>query len=111
MKKSDNKPDYTKLSKDELIKLVTELQKKLDELTTPPPNDWHSWFYALLMIKLHGFPSVSVEREVVLGAQPQRADFIVIKEEEAVDLGLGVFKDFKKYNIIEFKSPDAMSFS
>ena len=94
------------LSKDELIKMVIDLQEQVDALTNPPPNDWHSWFYSLLMIELHTFPSVRVEREVVLGAQPPRADFIIVKEEDIVDLGLGVFRDFRKQNIIEFKAPD-----
>ena len=82
------------LSKEELIKMVTDLQEQVDTLTNPPPNDWHSWFYSLLMIELHGFPSVKVEREVVLGAQPPWADFVIVKEEDIVDLGLGVFRDF-----------------
>ena len=94
------------LSKEELIKMVIDLQEQVDALTNPPPNDWHSWFYSLLMIELHGFPSVKVEREVVLGAQPPRADFVIVKEEDIVDLGLGVFRDFRKRNILEFKSPD-----
>ena len=94
------------LSKEELIKMVLDLQEQVDALTNPPPNDWHSWFYSLLMIELHGFPAVKVEREVVLGAQPPRADFVIVKEEDIVDLGLGIFKDFRKRNIIEFKAPD-----
>ena len=94
------------LSKEELIKMVTDLQEQVDALTNPPPNDWHSWFYSLLMIELHGFPSVTVEREVVLGAQPPRADFVVVKDEDIVDLGLGVFRGFRRRNILEFKSPD-----
>ena len=49
---------------------------------------------------------MKVEREVVLGAQPPRADFVVITETDIVDLGLSVFQGFKRYNIIEFKSPD-----
>ena len=98
--------DYADLSREELLALVTEQEQKLNELTNPPQNDWHSWFYSLLMIQLHGFPSVKVEREVVLGAQPPRADFVVIKEDDVVDLGLGIFRDLRKENIIELKSPD-----
>ena len=37
---------------------------------------------------------------------PPIADFIVVKEDSIVDLGLEVFSFFRKYNIIEFKSPD-----
>ena len=37
---------------------------------------------------------------------PPRADFIVVEEGEIIDLGLDVFKFFRKFNIIEFKNPD-----
>ncbi|MBO6298444.1 MAG: hypothetical protein J6N53_06310 [Lachnospiraceae bacterium] len=95
------------LSREELLELVKRQQEQLDTLLNPPPNDWHSWFYALLMIKLHKFfPAVTVEREILLGAQPPRADFLVLKESEKTDLGLGVFRIFRKHNILEFKSPD-----
>ena len=99
----EKKTNYTELSKQELIELVKKQQEKLDEMTPPPPNDWHSWFYTLLLIKLHDFPSVRVDREVVLGAQPQRADFVVAKEDAVVDTGLKVFQNFRKHHIIEFK--------
>ena len=95
------------LTREELLELVERQQKQLDKLLNPPPNDWHSWFYSLLMIKMYKyFPAVSVEREVLLGAQPPRADFIVLKESQKIDLELGVFRIFRKHNILEFKSPD-----
>lgn len=90
------------LSHTELEKLILTLQAKL----SPPPNDWHSLFYALLMIMLYDKPSVKVNREVLLGVQPPRADFIVLKKDGTIDLGLRVFDIFKKHNIIEFKSPN-----
>ena len=97
--------NYADLSRDELLQIITKQQKQIEALTNPPPNDWHSWFYSLLMIKLGDIPSVRIDREVVLGAQPPRADFVVISDDAAADLGLSVFKGYKKYNIIEFKSP------
>ena len=90
------------LSRDDLLALVREIEAKL----TPPPNDWHSLFYALLMIELHDKPSVRVEREILLGAQPPRADFLVLEENELVVLRLSIFRIFRQRNIIEFKSPD-----
>ena len=99
--------DLHNLSRDELEKMVLELRKKIDELLNPPPNDWHSWFYAQLMITLHRFfPAVTVYREVPLGAQPPRADFVVVENGDIIDLGLPIFKIFRKYNLLEFKSPD-----
>ena len=67
-------------------------------------NDWHSIFYAALMIELYDYRDrVKVEREVKLGAEPPQADFLIVNEDELVDLGLGVFKIFRKHNIIEYK--------
>ena len=77
--------DYSALSHDELLAAIAELVEKngelqvqLDALLKPPPNDWHAWFYALLRITFHKFPSVDVLREVMLGVQAPRADFIII---------------------------------
>ena len=89
-----------------LIEKINELNTRIEELTTPPHNDWHSWFYALLMILLNKFDSVDVDREVMLGIQAPRADFIVINEDKSVDLGLKIFSLFDKHNVAEFKSPD-----
>ena len=100
--------DYSTLSHDELVEIILKQQKQIDTLTNPPQNDWHSWFYTLLNILLYKFRKdrVTVLPEVKLGAMPPIADFIVVKEDSIVDLGLKVFSFFRKYNIIEFKSPD-----
>ena len=92
--------NYTDLSRDELLKIIEKQDKKIESLINPPPNDWHSWFYSQLMIKLFNQPA-KVEREVVLGAQPPRADFVIITEDDVVDLGLSIFKGYKKHNIIK----------
>lgn len=106
--------DLSALSKDELIKRIGEqdkqlqkLRQEMDEYKNPPPNDWHSWFYALLNIVLFRFrkDSVKILREVVLGVQPPRADFVIVEESDIVDLGLDVFKGFRNVNILEFKNP------
>ena len=104
----ENTTDYSTLSHDELVAKINALQKQIDSLTKPPQNDWHSWFYSLLNILLYKFRNnhVTVLPEVKLGAMPPIADFIVFKEYSIVDLGLEVFSFFRKYNIIEFKSPD-----
>ena len=94
------------MTEEELNALTQEdLIAWIRELEPPPPSDWHSWMDALLHIVLHAYP-VSIERELVLGSQPPRADFLVLMEDEVVDLGLRIFKIFREHNIIEFKSPD-----
>ena len=82
-----------------------DLIARIRELEPPPPSDWHSWMDALLHIVLHRYP-VTIEREFVLGNQPPRADFLVLMENEIVDLGLEIFRNFREHNLIEFKSPD-----
>lgn len=100
--------DYSTLSHDELVEIIKKQQEQIDTLTNPPQNDWHSWFYTLLNILLYKFRKdrVTVLPEVKFGAMPPIADFIVVKEYSIVDLGLKIFSFFRKYNIIEFKSPD-----
>ena len=42
----------------------------------------------------------------MLGVQAPRADFIVIVEDQKLNLGLKIFSFFRKHDILEFKSPD-----
>ena len=89
-----------------LDQIIKKQQKQLDAFLNPPPNDWHAWFYALLRITFHKYPTVDVLREVMLGVQAPRADFIVIVEDQKLNLGLKIFSFFRKHDILEFKSPD-----
>ena len=98
--------DYSALSHDELVAIIKNLKAQLDAFLNPPPNDWHAWFYALLRITFHKFPTVDVLREVMLGVQAPRADFIIIVDDQKVDLVLKIFSFFRKHDILEFKSPD-----
>ena len=95
--------DYESLTREELISILREQDKNKQ----PPQSDWHSWMDTLLHIMLHRYyPDVDIIREFVLGSQPQRADFIVLKEKSVIDLELKIFAVFRKHNIVEFKSPD-----
>ena len=105
--------DYSALSKDELLAVISdlteknaELQKQINQIQKPPPNDWHSLMYAWLHIVFYQFKQVDIKHEFPLGAQPPRADFIVVDENETIDMDLEIFTFFRKTNIIEFKSPD-----
>ena len=49
---------------------------------------------------------MTIERECGLDNQPPRADFLVLMENEIVDLGLEIFRNFREHNLIEFKLPD-----
>ena len=98
--------DLSALTKEELIGIVESQRAEIAALDNPPPNDWHSMAYAMLHIILFRFKQVNIKHEFPLGAQPPRADFIVVDDNETIDLDSAVFKIFRKTNIIEFKSPD-----
>ena len=95
------------MSEEERKQHIAKLKEELAKLEKPPHNDWHSWFHALLNLKLYKFlDKITIDPEPVLGVEPPRADFLILTEEEGLDLGLEVFQIFRKHNVIEFKSPD-----
>ena len=96
---------YSPETAEELRRKIAELQARLDKLKKPR-DDWHSWFMALLKIKFYPYgDKISIESEHVLGQEPPRADYIVIKKDGSLDLKLAIFKIFRRYNIVEFKNP------
>ena len=99
-------PDLSGLTRKELAYLANEISRKLAGYEHPP-NDWHNLFYSSFNIDLHKYlKGYSIERENILGIQPPRADIVLRLDKIPGNPGLDVFKFFRKYNIIEFKSPD-----
>ena len=94
------------LTEQDRIDEIQRLRARLEELEKPPQNDWHAWFLAMLNISLYPYlDKIKIESEHVLGVEPPRADFLIIEEEDDVDLGLDIFQIFRRHNIIEFKNP------
>ncbi|MBQ1348243.1 MAG: hypothetical protein IIY58_02635 [Aeriscardovia sp.] len=85
--------------KEEGLARVAELEGKKE-----PPDDWHSMMYLALSIVLYG-KGVDLRREIVIGAMPPRADFLIKKDDPGVDLGLAIFGHFLKMNVVEYKGP------
>ena len=104
--------DIHNLSLDEMLSIIEEQKKKIEyleaetgQIRTSPPSDWHSWIDIVLHMFLHGYKSVKIHSELKLGVQPPRTDFVVVNEDQHVDLELEIFDIFREHNIIEFKSP------
>ena len=94
-----------KLNKKQRIK---ELLAELKKLSTPPRSDLHAGFEAILRIDFHGFgEKIRIEREHLLGEGPPRTDFLVLIEDENVRMEKEIFRIFRKFNVIEYKSPRA----
>lgn len=69
--------------------------------------DWHSGFEGGLMLSLRKYAKeLEVEREHPLSSEPLRIDFIVIKKNSDVVIDNSIGRGYKKYNLIEYKSPD-----
>lgn len=68
---------------------------------------WHSAFYAGIQIELEDdADNLVFENEHQLSTQPMEIDVLIIKKETARPVKKNIGKIFKKYNIIEYKSPD-----
>ena len=68
---------------------------------------WHPAFGAVLRIELGDeLEKVQIEEEHLLGSKPMQVDFLVVKVDKKQKIHKNIGKLFRKYNIIEYKSPE-----
>ncbi|MDY5663624.1 MAG: 3-isopropylmalate dehydrogenase [Blautia sp.] len=68
---------------------------------------WHPAFGAVLRIELGDeLGKVQIEEEHLLGSKPMQVDFLVVKVDKKQKIHKNIGKLFRKYNIIEYKSPE-----
>ena len=68
---------------------------------------WHPAFYAGIQIELEDdADNLIFENEHQLGKKPMEIDVLIIKKETDRPVKKNIGRIFKKYNIIEYKSPD-----
>ena len=68
---------------------------------------WHPAFYAGIQIELEeDADNLVFENEHQLGTKPMEIDVLIIKKETDRPVKKNIGRIFKKYNIIEYKSPD-----
>lgn len=71
------------------------------------PFQWHPANYAGLQIEFEDEKEyLSFEDEHQLGTKPMAIDILIIKNTEGYKVKKNIGRIFKKYNIIEYKSPD-----
>ncbi|MBR1659995.1 MAG: hypothetical protein IJ705_06730, partial [Oscillospiraceae bacterium] len=99
-------PDPQTLSgaqKDRERKLYRE---RLKALNTVPRSDWHREFENILQIEMESWHNGAVmDREVSIGEDAPRADFIVVSETALPREAKSVFRFFRRKNAIEYKRP------
>ena len=68
---------------------------------------WHPAFYADIQIELgEDADNLEFENEHQLGTNPMEVDVLIIKKDKDRPVKKNIGKIFRKYNIIEYKSPD-----
>ena len=68
---------------------------------------WHPGFYGGMELELKDYKSVlSFECEHELSKEPLRLDMLIIKKNSDVEIKNQIGVLFRRYNILEFKSPD-----
>ena len=97
---------YKPMTEQEKKQRIAELRAELKELEAVPRSDWHAAFEALLRIETHKYGNrvhISVEEEI--GEIPPRTDFVILVEDEKVELEKAIFRIFRRINILEYKNP------
>ena len=98
--------NVTELTEEEKKQRIKELLAELKELRATPRSDWHAGFEALLRIETYKYgDKVHIRTEEEIGEVPPRADFVILVEDEEVDLEKAIFKIFRRVNILEYKNP------
>ena len=68
---------------------------------------WHPAFYAGIQIELKDYANDLIfENEHMLSNKPMQIDVLIIKKNTNEPIEKNIGQIFRKYNIIEYKSPD-----
>ena len=93
---------------------MKQKRKQLPEKQQPADGkllQWHPAFYADLQIEFREEKEkLKFEREYLLSSKPMAIDVLIVKKKNAEPIRKNIGKIFRKYNIIEYKSPsDSLS--
>lgn len=70
-------------------------------------NQWHSGFAAAMRIEFKdNREDLEFEEERPLNKKPLQVDMLIIKNDKNVEIKNKIGKLFRRYNIVEYKSPD-----
>ena len=78
-----------------------------EEKKRKKPLQWHPAFYAGIQIELKEEADyLTFENEHQLGTKPMEIDVLIIKKNGEISIRKNIGRIFRKYNIIEYKSPE-----
>ena len=67
---------------------------------------WHPAFFAVIQIELEDEPGLEFLEEYELSKKPMRIDTLIIRKNGEQPIHKKIGRIFRKYNLIEYKSPD-----
>ena len=68
---------------------------------------WHAAFYAGIQIELEGeAKQLLFENEHMLSTKPMQIDVVITKKNKRKNICKNIGRIFRKYNLVEYKSPD-----
>lgn len=101
-KKNTKEKHLEKVSKKSIENLP---QKSTEE--KEKPLQWHPAFFAEMQIELcEETENLIFENEHQLGTKPKEIDILIIKKNSDIPVKKNIGRIFRKYNIIEYKSPE-----
>ena len=99
-------PDPELLSEAQKNRERKWLRDRLKALNAVPRSEWHREFEDILQIEIDSWKNGAfIEREVSIGEDAPRADFILINGETLPESTKSVFRIFRKTNAVEYKRP------
>lgn len=99
-------PDPVSLTNAQKDRERKQLRDRLKALNAVPRSDWHREFENILQIEIESWQNSSViNREVSIGEDAPRADFILVNGNGLPAQVKSVFCIFRKKNVIEYKRP------
>lgn len=79
----------------------------MDEPRKRKVLQWHPAFYAGFQIELEGEAGkLEFENEHQLGTKPLEVDILITKKDAGIPIWKNIGQIFRRYNIIEYKSPE-----
>ena len=99
-------PNPEKLSNTQKEQERKQLRERLKALNAVPRSDWHREFENILQIEILSWQNGTViDREVSIGEDAPRADFILVSDTVLPEHVKSMFRIFRKKNAIEYKRP------
>ena len=86
---------------------TTEKEVRMEQEKVQRPLQWHPAFYADLQIELEAVKdNLICENEHQLGTKPMAIDVLIIKKQLEFPIRKNIGRIFRRYNVIEYKSPE-----